>query len=667
MMTAWAPGLVTAEDRADSDAMANARDVHDVTVELIHTMIPCLLEDVDTRDLKVWGFIYVILVFMRSMKTRPSLLEWLGSAFHPHVLASFLNMLLREDETRGDAASKSASHSELVTIWSPLNERKKPDKYGFSTEDSIKKFLCAKEECTAPGGETTVEEAMAIDTTHDRDSERGYANVLPEHNLLVGHFFARQAGLEPRDKSQENPTENALAVACPPAPEPTPATVQAVEETIVDQAHKVSRTYSEPDNEREHEFLAVPESEGKAQKGRQMKRKALEAPPAEVQVKEAEAVDVSLEEVERKESQNEDTRQQDALTKEVEAKKAEEGAKQKPREAEKARLAEEARKKKEAEEAEVRNLEGRLRDPPLFLGDWFKNSKYDYHEMQVHNYVQSAEMHYDRSIQILCLAYQLKGHFFVFEIDEEGRHWTGVPGASSIPKPDPNKKMPEIIERDGGARVVYVHPSFHAAEIEREMKRIAREKRRQKEKEEAKTNTDVFTITYVHEKAEGDAEMVITAKNIPEASLTTDATEQQLAHSEKPISHEAPDATAVASVMVSDDGDSDLISALNTQLDTATRFGTSTTAADELLSIHGTEHTETKVEAVLPMRGVKDSKDTKGSNTDPDTAVASTVVAEKTATEPQATVQLSKEMLDNLPRVQNRFKAIELWRDGVRS
>ncbi|KAI1157928.1 hypothetical protein F5B18DRAFT_643089 [Nemania serpens] len=36
--------------------------------------------------------------------------------------------------------------------------------------------------------------------------------------------------------------------------------------------------------------------------------------------------------------------------------------------------------------------------------------------------------------------------------------------------------MPEIIERDGGVRVVYVRPFFHAAEIKRERKEKERQK-----------------------------------------------------------------------------------------------------------------------------------------------------------------------------------------------
>lgn len=109
-------------------------------------------------------------------------------------------------------------------------------------------------------------------------------------------------------------------------------------------------------------------------------------------------------------------------------------------------------------------------------------SKYGYDEMQALNYVQSSQMYHDRSIQILRLAAQLASHFFVFETDEEGRRWISVPGVSSGPRPDPSKKMPEIIERDGGGRVVYVCPAFHAADVEKGMEREASRDEREKEK-----------------------------------------------------------------------------------------------------------------------------------------------------------------------------------------
>ncbi|KIW76815.1 hypothetical protein Z517_09259 [Fonsecaea pedrosoi CBS 271.37] len=526
MMAAWAPDLVTAADRADSDAMANARDIHEVTIELIRTMVPYLLEEADTRDLRLWGFIYVMLVFMRSLKTRPDLLEWFGSAFHAQLLAPFLNMLLREDEARGGLALESASQSsELVTICSLLNEKKKLDKYGLSTEDSRRKYLCEQEDqrkaelikakAEAEEAMVTREETTTSDTAHEKDLdtktpdwELMYANTLPEHSLLAGHFFAREAEPEPCDESLEKPAGGAVVVACPAA-----------------------------------------------------------APDATL----AAAVQTA----------------------------------------------------KEAEEAEVRRQEGLRRDPPLFPNGWLKRSKYDYDEIQVRsNYVQDAETYDARSIQLLRLAAQLTDHFFVFETDEEGRYWISVPGASSVPKPDPNKKMPDIVERDGGVRVVYVHPSFHAAEIKWEKKKAAREEKRQKEKkrqkeeEEAKATTDVGTD--VNEKAEGDAQEAPEAVNVP----------------------------AVAPSTVSEDGDHEPSSAYEMDLDKTIGLGKATAAAEPTEA----EPTEAKVKTTLPVRGVDGAQRTKGSDAGPDTAAA------------KATVRLSKGVLNNMPRMENPTKAIKRWR-----
>lgn len=234
-MATWAPDLVTDADRADIAAsMANTRDIHNATIEMINVMIPYLLKDADTRDLRVWGFIYVILVFMRSLKMRPNLLKWFGFAFHAELLAPFVNMLLREDETRGSRALESTSQSELVTLCSLLNQEEKLGDYGLTTEDNIKKYNQSQEErrkaegasntvtteetantvggatvktgdttVTSNGTQTTGEEAMVIsretptsDVAHERDqhteiSRSTYANILPEHYLLGGHLFKR--------------------------------------------------------------------------------------------------------------------------------------------------------------------------------------------------------------------------------------------------------------------------------------------------------------------------------------------------------------------------------------------------------------------------------------------------------------------------------------------
>jgi len=53
-MAAWAPDFVTPADRADlTVGMASARDVHDAAAAMIDTMVQYLLEDADTRDLRV--------------------------------------------------------------------------------------------------------------------------------------------------------------------------------------------------------------------------------------------------------------------------------------------------------------------------------------------------------------------------------------------------------------------------------------------------------------------------------------------------------------------------------------------------------------------------------------------------------------------------------------
>lgn len=237
-MAEWAPG---------PDVFS---DIHDASIELIRTMIPYLLEEADTRDLGLWGFIYVILVFMRSLKTRPALLGRLGPAFQAQILAPFLNMLLREDETRGGTALKSASQSDLVTVWPVPNEEKKLGNYGLHTEYNRKKYLCEQEDqrqVEHNGDTSTVrnpEEVSADDTTfkaetvttdgvaegvsdevHDIDAEtktshwehwQTFSNPLPEHVLLFGLPFAREA--EPYDKCVRDPRKDTESVSAKATP-----------------------------------------------------------------------------------------------------------------------------------------------------------------------------------------------------------------------------------------------------------------------------------------------------------------------------------------------------------------------------------------------------------------------------------------------------------------
>ena len=525
-MAAWAPDLVTDADRADiTVSMANARDIHDATIKMIDVMIPYLLKDADTRDLRVWGFIYVILVFMRSLKTRQHLLEWFGFAFHAELLAPFINMLLCEDETRGSRALESTS--QLVKLCSLLNQEEKLGDYGLTTEDNIKKYHQSQEERRKVEGASNTVTGEDATATKDVPAEDGtvtpeedaafkadnahqmYANVLPEDYLLRGHFFARE------DKSDDKLLEDSTKDAVPPAPKATPTAVQPTEKPAEEPAEEPaevsssvcctagSRTNS--DSSSEAQVLTDSESEGDVEE--------------EWTKTEAEA------------------QQQDAKTQEEEAEDVQQEEEQKKREAEEAREAEERKKReaKEAREAEERKREAKLRDPHLFPRQWFAKTKHNYDERQIRqNRVQDPESCNDRSVQIVCLACQLTGAFFTHLIDNKGRYRISVPGAPCFPQPDPNMKMPEVIERVDGTSIVYVDPSYHKEEIEREKNTAARvEEERQKEedrkkaeesqKEKAEKTQDVATV--VDKKAEGNK--VGATKSIPRMNQSTDTIKQQ--------------------------------------------------------------------------------------------------------------------------------------------
>ncbi|KAH8744741.1 hypothetical protein F5883DRAFT_660255, partial [Diaporthe sp. PMI_573] len=224
---------------------------------------------------------------------------------------------------------------------------------------------------------------------------------------------------------------------------------------------------------------------------------------------------------EETESQNKDTREKDELAEERAAEKTQQEAEQSEKGAEKAR------------EAKLMREEWLLRDPPLFPAGWFKNSKYDFDESQVrHHYVQDAVTYDNRSRQLLCLAVQLISVFFEIHTDENGRHWVSVLGGPPS-EPCLHMKMPDIVERDGGVRFVYVDPSSHIIEIENEWnERASEEDNRQVGEENPKVTTNVATA--VDEKAEGDTEKRATgsdtliyhtdAEEIPEAvKLSTGA------------------------------------------------------------------------------------------------------------------------------------------------
>ncbi|EMT73558.1 hypothetical protein FOC4_g10001538 [Fusarium odoratissimum] len=530
MMAKFAPDLVTDEDRSDSDAMANARDIHDATIELINTMVPYLLEGADTRALGVWRFILVILMFMRSLKTRPALREWwFGSAFHAEALTPYFNLILRQDEIQGAAALASASQSELITI-----------------------------------------------------------------------LLAAQREKEARQK----PTKDAVQTA------EVPAVEQAQETTLTDaktdsEARDGVLTNSASENEAEYDILTNSVA-GEAQKEQQAKIEAVEAPSADVEMKE---------------SENKNARQQDSdtQTKEEDAEKTQLEDEQKRGEAEEARLAQ------EAGEEEIRRQEGLRRDPPLFPNGWLKQSKYSFDEIQVFDYVESLEMCNDRFVQILRLATQLIGDFFDLKTDEERRPWFSVPGVSSVPKLEPSKMMPDIIERDSGFRVVFVDPSFHAVELKEEEERLARTEEMRKEKErqneEKSAEAAPGAAAVVDEKTEGNAEEAhgfrcpcgVDVVDRPLGLLRLLFNRVSgLARFGDLVS--CTDPTGALSIIAENGDDDDATSAFDLELRKATRTAKTITAAEELSSTDDSEPAESKAWTTLPVQGVNDMQHTKGSD-----------------------------------------------------
>ncbi|KAH8894695.1 hypothetical protein GQ53DRAFT_744759 [Thozetella sp. PMI_491] len=87
MMAAWAPDLVMPEARAElADMIAKGRDVFELPDEafsLVSVVIGQVMEQEETSHLGLWEFIYVLLVFMRAMATRPDMLQRFGWALRP--------------------------------------------------------------------------------------------------------------------------------------------------------------------------------------------------------------------------------------------------------------------------------------------------------------------------------------------------------------------------------------------------------------------------------------------------------------------------------------------------------------------------------------------------------------------------------------------------------
>lgn len=118
--------------------------VADRAAQLLSVVNNRILATPVTNDLKLWQYLNVLLVVMRSLNTRPNLIKRFGFAFHPELIAPLLNVLLRRLEDRGGDAWEALFQPEFPILWVPLNTRNKPGKYGMTTTDAQREYFLHK-------------------------------------------------------------------------------------------------------------------------------------------------------------------------------------------------------------------------------------------------------------------------------------------------------------------------------------------------------------------------------------------------------------------------------------------------------------------------------------------------------------------------------------------
>lgn len=120
-----------------------------------------------TQNLKLWQYLHVLLVVMRSLNTRADLIERFGYAFHPELMTPLLNILLRRLKNRGGDAWEALFRQEFPISWVPLNPKNKPDKYGMTTADAQREYFARKQKYE-------VETSIANDTKTEAPSTKAF-------------------------------------------------------------------------------------------------------------------------------------------------------------------------------------------------------------------------------------------------------------------------------------------------------------------------------------------------------------------------------------------------------------------------------------------------------------------------------------------------------------
>ncbi|KAI0399026.1 hypothetical protein F4802DRAFT_591209 [Xylaria palmicola] len=171
-----------------------------------------ILANPATYVLRLWEYIHILVVFLRSFNTQPGVKEDISDAFHLDLMVPLLNLLLRRIRSRGGYAWEALFRPEFPTCKAYLNSEHKLGKYGISTTDAQKNYLHCKKEQEAEGAKP--DNVLAISTEditktqgttfkhigfEDNTSldglvqEQKYTLVLPEDHLLRGFSFAKQS------------------------------------------------------------------------------------------------------------------------------------------------------------------------------------------------------------------------------------------------------------------------------------------------------------------------------------------------------------------------------------------------------------------------------------------------------------------------------------------
>ncbi|EXA28489.1 hypothetical protein FOVG_19911 [Fusarium oxysporum f. sp. pisi HDV247] len=120
--------------------------------------------------------------------------------------------------------------------------------------------------------------------------------------------------------------------------------------------------------------------------------------------------------------------------------------------------------------------------------------------------------------------------------------------------------------------------------------------------------------------------------------------------------------TGALSIIAENGDDDDATLAFDLELRKTTRTAKAITAAEELLSTDDYEPVESEAWTTLPVQGVNDLQHTKGSDAGPDADPDAASVDDQTS----ATVELTQEVLDNVPKPEKCSIAIKRWSASVK-